>query len=92
MAGNQIPEKALAQWKAWWSGSDWPQKIATSLYSTIDPTKMPGSGQVVELHAKGKVTQADLCDEHTGKVVEGLLESNPPTKDPSGYLLGDACL
>lgn len=92
MAGVQVPEKPLAQWRTWWSGTDWPHKIATRLHSTIDPTKMPGSGQVVELHVKGKVTQADLCDDHTGKVVEGLLESYPPNKDPSGYLLGDACL
>jgi len=87
-----LPIKPLASWKTWWSGSDQAQKIATSIQRHIDPTKMPGDGKLVQLKFTGKVTQEDLNDHHTSKVVEGILEAYPPSREPSGYLLGDSVM
>ena len=87
-----MPIKPLASWKTWWGGSSTAQEIACSLHHTIDPTKLPGDGKVVDLKCSSKVGQEDLSDFHTSKVVEGLLSSYPGSKEPSAYLLGDACL
>ena len=69
-----------------------PSVIAEQLHEHMDPKKLPGKGQLVMLKGKGKVAPGDLDDYHTGSIVQALLESYPPLKDPSGYLLGDAVL
>ena len=92
MAGaNDMPIKPLASWKTWWCPSN-ARDIACSLHQTIDPTKLPGDGKVVELKCNSKVCEEDLNDFHTSKVVEGLLNAYPGSKEPSAYLLGDTCV
>ena len=85
-------DKPLASWKTWWSGSDIPATIAQALFSTMDPTKLPGGGKLVVLKSVGKPAASDLDDPHTGRIVQALLDSYPATKDPSAYLLGDTIL
>lgn len=82
--------KPLAQWKTWWSPDD-VERIAASLVKNIDPVKLPEK-KLVNLAACNKVSIDDVEDAHTAKVVEGLVESYPPEKEPSAYLLGDVVL
>ena len=84
--------KSLASWKSWWHGGETAKSIAESILKHVDPEKVPGDGKLVLLQGGGKVTEADLKDPHTSKVIEGLLQSYPSSKDPSGYLLGDSVL
>lgn len=82
--------KPLAQWKTWWSHDD-VERIAECLVQHMDPTKLP-ERKLVNLAACNKVSIDDVEDAHTAKVVEGLVESYPPEKEPSAYLLGDVVL
>eukprot|EP00435_Cladocopium_sp_Y103_P072102 s157_g39.t1 len=84
--------KPLASWRTWWSKTDVVPKVAETLYQTMDPTRLPGNGKLVQLKVAARVTPADLDDPHTSKIVEGLLEAYPAEKEPSGYCLGDAVM
>ena len=84
--------KPLASWRTWWTGTDTVPKIAEVIYQTMDPTRLPGNGTLIQLKMSGKVTPADLDDIHTSKIVEALLEAYPAEKEPSGYCLGDAVM
>ena len=91
-AEETVSFKSLAQWKTWWTGTCYAMDMASSLLCYMDPTTIPGKGQLVELKVKGKVSAGDLTDPHTAKVIEGLLHGYPTDKDPSAYFLGDAIL
>ena len=69
-----------------------PTRIAESIKNSMDPTKLPGGGRLVSLKGGNKVSKEDLDDFHTGKIVEGLLNAYPSSKEPSGYLLGDSVM
>ena len=84
--------KPLASWKTWWGGTTVAYDVAKSIQKHIDPSQVPGKGCLVKLKTPGKVTAPDLQDPHTARVVEGMLQSYPSEKDPSGYCLGDAVL
>ena len=86
------PFKSLASWKSWWHSDGTVQQVAQSIKDSIDPEMIPGAGKLVVLHAKNKVTQTDLSDPHTSKVLAGVLHGYPPSKDPSAYMLGDSVL
>lgn len=89
---NQISIKPLASWKTWWASTNVVAEIATALHSTLDPTKFPGGGKLVELKSPGKVSPADLGDCHTSRVIQVLLCSFPASKEASAYLLGDVVM
>ena len=86
------PFKSLASWKSWWHSDHTIQGVAECIKASINPELVPGAGKLVVLHGKNKVTQTDLSDPHTSKVVAGILHGYPPSKDPSAYALGDAVL
>ena len=78
----------LATWKTWWT----PEQavlLATSLKNNIDVRRLPRGGCLLD---KSDFRSEDLRDPHTATIVEGLLKAYPLDKQPSGYLLGDACL
>ena len=89
---NQVTIKPLASWKTWWTSTNVVGEIASALHSTLDPTKFPGGGKLVELKSPPKVSPADLDDCHTSRVVEVLLVSFPASKEASAYLLGDVVM
>lgn len=57
----------------------------------IDPLKL-NSGGLVTFKTSGKVCHEDLKNELIGQLAEGMLQSYPGERDPSGYLLGDAVM
>ena len=80
--------KPMATWKTWWDSS-LPRSIARALQESIDFTKLPGGGKLLETDS---FRSEDLKNHHVALVVEGLLRSYPPDKQPSGYLLADAVM
>ena len=80
--------KPLADWKTWW-GADLALTIAKSVRDHVKV--LPDGGKLIEL-PNNKVAAADLENDRTALLAEGLLKSYPFARQPSAYLLGDAVL
>ena len=66
-------------------------EISEALVKTIDTTNLVG-GKLLILENSKKIQEKDFMNVLNSQVAEVLIEHFPPTKDPSGYLLGDAVL
>ena len=88
--GQEVLFKSLATWKTWWQEGSAHLAVAEGLVKYVNTRDLPGSGELVSLFEKGKVTEHDLEQEHTCRVVEALLKTYPADKQPSAYCLGDA--
>lgn len=88
----KLHERPLTPWKTWWSDApeSVPRKVAIALRENIDTQNLPGQGRILE---KTVTCAADLEQSlHASSVAEALLVSYPADRQPSGWLLGEACL
>ena len=87
-ATTPLCDRPLANWKTWW-GKDVSISIAKAFSDHIDPTGLPGHGQLLN---QTSFTGECIKEQHTARVLEAMLVSYPSDRQPSAYLLGDAVI